>query len=127
MNDELEQLLRNLHLRRILEILPEELKLAEKKQLTYEDFLLRLVRAQWHHRQESAIRYRVKQAKLPEPWTLESFPFKRQPGVSRQQIRGFSGLDFIGRAENIVLVGPTGVGKSFLACVCIFRIQKIKI
>jgi hypothetical protein len=49
--------------------------------------------------------------KLP----LESFPFKRQPGVAQRQIRAFAELDFIAKAENIVLIGPTGVGKTGLA------------
>jgi DNA replication protein DnaC len=118
MTDELEQLLKNLHLTKILQILDDELKLAEKKQSAYSEFLLRLVKvvkAQWHHRQETALLYRIKQAKIPEQWTIESFPFKRQPGVSRQQIRSFAGLDFVGRAENIVLIGKTGVGKTGLA------------
>ncbi len=115
MKDELEQLLKNLHLKKILEILEDELRNADKQQLTYEDFLLRLMRAQWHYKQESALAWRIKQARLPEQWSLESFPFKRQPGVSRRQIRTFAGLDFIGRAENIVFIGGTGVGKTGLA------------
>jgi DNA replication protein DnaC len=42
-------------------------------------------------------------------------PFKRQPGVNPKQIRTFAELEFIPRAENIVFVGPTGVGKTGLA------------
>ena len=52
----------------------------------------------------------------PERWTLETFPYGRQPGVNRKQIRGFAELDFIAKAENIVLVGETGRGKTGLAC-----------
>ena len=115
MNEELEQLLKNLHLRKILAIIDQELKLADEQQLTYADFLLRLLRAQWHFKQESALGWRVKRAGMPEPWTLESFPFKRQPGVSRRQIVTFANLDFITRAENIVFIGGTGVGKTGLA------------
>jgi DNA replication protein DnaC len=114
--DELEQLLINLHLRRIAEILESEMAEAEKNGHTYTELLTRLLRAQWHHRQESALSWRIKQAKIPEPWTLESFPFKRQPGVSQRQIRGFAELDFIAKAENIVFIGPTGVGKTGIAC-----------
>jgi DNA replication protein DnaC len=40
----------------------------------------------------------------------------RQPGVSRKQIRAFAELDFVAKRENLVLVGPTGVGKTGLAC-----------
>lgn len=115
MNEELEQLLKNLHLKKILAIVEDELQSADKQQPTYADFLLRLVRAQWHFKQESALAWRIKRAQMPEQWTLESFPFKRQPGVSRRQIRTFADLDFIGRAENIVFIGGTGVGKTGLA------------
>src|SRR5690606_31121679 len=52
---------------------------------------------------------------VPEEWTLESFPFKRQPGVSRRQLRDLAGLDFVARAENIVFIGDTAVGKTGLA------------
>ena len=115
MNEELEQLLKNLHMKKIFAIIEDELKNADEQQLTYADFLLRLLRAQWHYKQESALAWRIKRAGMPELWTLESFPFKRQPGVSRRQIRTFANLDFIARAENIVFIGSTGVGKTGLA------------
>jgi DNA replication protein DnaC len=115
MTEELEQLLKNLHLKKILTIIDDELKIADEQQLTYADFLLRLVRAQWHFKQESALAWRIKRAGMPEQWTLESFPFKRQPGVSRRKIRTFANLDFIARAENIIFIGDTGVGKTGLA------------
>jgi len=97
------------------EIFDDEVKHAEKQQLSYGAFLARLLRAQYHHRQETALAWRIKTAGLPEQWTIESFPFKRQPGVSAKQIRAFAELDFIAKAENIVLIGPTGVGKTGIA------------
>ena len=115
MSDELEQLLRNLHLTKMVEIIDQEIRTATKQDTSYEELLLRLLRAQWHHRQETALAWRIKRAGLPEEWTLESFPFAKQPGVSRKQIRNFAELDFIGRAENIVLIGNTGRGKTGLA------------
>jgi DNA replication protein DnaC len=115
MTDEIAQLLKGLHLGKIAEILDDELAHAQKKDLSYQDLVARLLRAQWHHRQETALTWRIKQARLPEQWTLESFPFKRQPGVAQRQIRTFAELDFVAKAENIVFVGPTGVGKTGLA------------
>ena len=115
MSDELEQLLRNLHLAKMVEIIDHEIRTATKQDISYEELLLRLLRAQWHHRQETALAWRIKRAGLPEEWTLESFPFAKQPGVSRKQIRNFAELDFIARAENIVLIGETGRGKTGLA------------
>jgi DNA replication protein DnaC len=115
MNDEIEQLLRSLHLKKIAAIIEDELGHADKHQLSYGAFLARLLRAQYHHRQEAALTWRIKQARLPEAWTLESFPFKRQPGVNPKQIRTLAELEFVAKAENIVLVGPTGVGKTGIA------------
>ena len=115
MNDELDQLLRNLHLGCIRDNLEKELSSAEKSDVSYSEFLLKLLRAQWHHRQETALAWRIRQAKVPEEWTLESFPWKKQPGVSQRQIRELAELQFIPRYENIVLIGPTAVGKTGLA------------
>ena len=114
-SDELEQLLKNLHLNRILSIYEEQLSAAEKEDVTYTEFVTRLLRAQWHHRQEAALAWRIKRATLPENWSLTSFPFARQPGVNRKQIHALAELEFVAKAENLVLIGPPGVGKTGLA------------
>ena len=118
LSDELEQLLKNLHLKRILEIYPEQVSAAEKEDSSYAEFLTQLLRAQWHHRQETALAWRIRQAQLPEPWSLATFPFARQPGVNRKQIHTFAELEFIAKAENIVLVGPTGVATLCYTSLC---------
>ena len=90
------------------------IKNAKAKDVSYETFLVRLLRAQWHHRQETALAWRIKRARLPEQWTLESFPFKKQSGVSRRQIRGLAELDFVAVLEPCLLFGaavdPGAVG-----------------
>lgn len=116
MNDDLDQLLTTLRLTKIAQILDEQVTNAESEGLPFRKLLAQLLRAEYHHRQESALTYRVKKADMPEHWTIESFPFKKQPGVNQRQIRTFAELDFIPKAENIVLVGPTGVGKTGIAC-----------
>jgi DNA replication protein DnaC len=116
MTEELEQLLKNLKLRRMLNVYDEQLRAAEKADVSYSEFVAGLLRAQWHDRQESALEWRIGRANLPERWSLETFPYTRQPGVSRKQIRAFAELDFVAKHENLVLVGKTGVGKTGLAC-----------
>ena len=116
MTEELEQLLKNLKLSRILDIYDEQLRGAQKQDLSYSEFVALLLRAQWHARQEGALEWRIRRATLPERWSLETFPFARQPGVNRKQMRAFAELEFVPKAENIVFIGPTGVGKTGLAC-----------
>ena len=108
-------LVKNLKPRRMLEIYEEQLRAAENQDVSYAEFLTRLLRAQWHYRQEKALEYRIRRANRPERWSLETFPFDRQPGVSRKQIRTFAELDFLAIAENVVFIGPTAVGKTGLA------------
>lgn len=115
MSDDLEQLLKCLRLKRVAQIFDEELRQADAQGLPVDTLLARLLRAEWQHRQHSALAWRIKNARLPEQWTLESFPFQKQPGVNQRQIRTFAELDFIPKAQNIVLCGPTGVGKTGLA------------
>lgn len=121
MNDELEQLLKNLRLKKILEIVEEQSQLADRDQTPYQEFLLRLLRPQWHASQEQSMQWRIKAAQLPERWDLESFPFNIQTGVDRRQIKTLAELDFIPKAENLVFIGPTGVGKTGLAISLLLR------
>jgi DNA replication protein DnaC len=115
MNEELQQLLKNLKLLRILDLYDEHSRAAEKDDISYTEFVTRLMRAQWHARQEHSLEWRIRNARLPERWSLDTFPFKSQPGVNRKQIHTFAELEFIDKKENIVFIGPTGVGKTGLA------------
>jgi DNA replication protein DnaC len=121
MTEELEQLLKNLRMKRTLEILDEELKRAEKKGPSYADFLTSLLRQEYHSQQDRFLEYRIKRARLPERWSLESFPWKRQPGVKKAAIEQLAELDFVTQAANLIFVGPTGVGKTGLASAILLK------
>jgi DNA replication protein DnaC len=121
MTGELEQLLRNLRMSHTLQILDEELERAEKKGPSYADFLTSLLRQEYHGQQDRYLEYRIRRARLPERWTLETFPWKRQPGVRRAAIEQLAELSFLTKAANIVFVGPTGVGKTGLASAILLK------
>src|SRR5580658_7150998 len=115
MTEELEQLLKNLKLRRMLSVYDEQLRVAEQTQVSCSEFVAGLLRSQWHDRQESALEWRIRRADLPERLSLETFPCARQPSVNRKQIHAFAELDFVAKHENLVFVGEAGVGKTGLA------------
>lgn len=115
MNEDILQLLKNLGLKRIREIIDRELERATQKQSSYSDFLGRLLREEYLHKQERSMQYRIKQARIPEPWVLETFPFKQQTGVKKAAIMELAELNFIQSATNIIFVGDTAVGKTGLA------------
>jgi len=60
-------------------------------------------------------RGRLKQARLPWIKTLDQFDFEYQPSIDRKQVRELAGLSFVERAQNVVLLGPPGVGKTHIA------------
>lgn len=115
MDDNLDQLLVNLKLRRIRDVLEREIRRAVKEECSYEELLARLFRFEYQDRQDRSLEARIGRAKLPERWVLETFPFKRQTGVQQRVIRQLAELDFISSSMNIVFIGETGVGKTGLA------------
>jgi DNA replication protein DnaC len=121
MDDNLDQLLRNLKLHKLRQILPDEMKKAIKAKANYDELLVVLFRAQYQDQIERSIQSRIKHARVPEKWSLATFPFDRQPGVEARVIRQLGTLDFVGRAENLVLVGPPGVGKTGIATGLLLR------
>lgn len=124
----LRTLIAELRLRGIERALDDELERFEKHPAAITELLYRLLLAEAAHRRERSLAYRLKEAALPWPWTLESFPFDRQPGVNPTQLHTLAGLDFLKRAENLVFIGNPGTGKSGLAiallreaCLCGYR------
>lgn len=114
MSEDLQQLLSNLKLKTMAARLEDTLAAAEQAGTSLKTLLTQLLRAEWEARQQAALAARLRRAHMPELLTLESFPFKIQTGVKERQIRTFAQLDFIPKAENIVFIGETGVGKTGL-------------
>jgi DNA replication protein DnaC len=115
MNEDLEQTCKTLRLRRIMDIHEREVERAEEGGTSYTEFLSRVLREELLDKQRRSTESRIKKARIPEHWTIDSFPWDRQPGVDRTVIRRHAELDFLRTGTNLVLIGPTGVGKTGLA------------
>lgn len=111
----LKEKLEQLKFNGMAQIIDDTLTRGQEQRLPVEEVLYLLLTEEHRFRQEKALSYRIKQARLPWDWTLETFPFDRQSGVSEAEIRSLTGLDFLTRASNLVLIGPPGTGKTGLA------------
>lgn len=115
MNEDLHQLLARLHLKGMDGALDSELERAERKGTAHSELIRRLLVEELRFREERSLEYRLQQAKIPWPWTLQTFPFARKPDLNRSQIQTLAGLSFVERAQNIVFIGEPGTGKTGLA------------
>ena len=94
---------------------------AASQEASFADFLERLLAVELNARRERSRSVMLKMATLPSVKTLEQYDFKFASGAPRSQLQELAGLAFIERAENIVLLGPSGVGKTHLATALAYR------
>src|SRR5690606_4332039 len=89
---------------------------AREEHWGYEDYLHDVLAAEEASRRESAVRHRLHDARFPDVKTLDAFDFAAtvgafSPAVIAELARG----EWIARAENVILAGPIGTGKTHLA------------
>ncbi len=88
---------------------------AAGRDLDYKSFLAQALETEWQGRFRRGIEARLRVARLPWIKTLEQFDFDFQPSLDRRQVRELAGLSFVERTQNVVILGPPGVGKTHLA------------
>lgn len=94
---------------------------AARSESSFADFVERLLISEAAARGERQRQTLLKLATLPTVKTLEQFDFAFASGAPRAQIQELAALTFIERAENIVLLGPSGVGKSHVAVALAYK------
>lgn len=112
---ELDRLFERMKLDHLSSSLDSVCEQAAKRELDYKAFLAEALAAEWRGRHLKGTETRLKQARFPQVKTLEQFDFTFQPSLDRKVVRELAGLSFVERAENVILLGPPGVGKTHLA------------
>jgi DNA replication protein DnaC len=100
----------------MVEALEEQRKSAQVADLSFEDRLALLVERQWLWKENRALSTRLRFAKLRQPACLEDIDYRQHRGLQRSVIEHLAGGDWIQHSQNCLITGPTGVGKSYLAC-----------
>jgi DNA replication protein DnaC len=101
-----------LQLERRLDAIIQEKSFSGK---SFKEQLNLLLEDELTFRQERAIKMRLKLAKFPVVKSIDGFDFSFQPDLDRETVLSLFGLSFVREKENIILIGPSGVGKTHLA------------
>jgi DNA replication protein DnaC len=116
MNKQLAEQLKYLRLGALLEHWDDYLMLATKKRMSQASLLTHIVEEEYRTKKDNARILRLKRARIPEPWTLETFPFDKQPKLNKKRIQALYDLStYLSSGQNIIWLGATGCGKTGLA------------
>ena len=107
--------LKNLRLSSMYENFEQRVSEAIQTKMGYADFLLILTQDEIDRRKIKKQELNIRKAGLGRYKRLLEFDFNFNPDINRQQILQLASCEFIKRNENILFVGPTGVGKTFLS------------
>ena len=107
--------LRTLRLSGMLETLESRHRQAVAGHWSYMDFLVRLLEDEIERRAHKQLSTRLRRGALSTSKSLDDFSFSFNPAINRQQILALSSCDFIRDKRNVLICGPSGVGKSHLA------------
>ena len=116
MNKDLIKMLKYLRLGGLLENWDAYLKTATEGNFSHVRLLEHIIEQEYKIKKENARRLRIAKAKIPEKYVMETFPFDRQLKLNRKKILAlYDSFDFMTKHQNIIWIGPTGVGKTGLA------------
>jgi DNA replication protein DnaC len=112
---ELRDLMRRLRLGQLLHTLPERLALARTQHLPHHDFLEMLLADEVTRRDRQAVDRRAREANLDPTMVLEAWDDSTAVAFDRALWAELCSLRFLDQALNLLIMGPVGVGKTFLA------------
>ena len=103
------------------EALRQQLGSAQHSKLSFDERIGLLVDAEWLAREQKRLKTRLHAAKLRYPASLEDVDFKQPRGLDRQVVLSLGNCSFVQSRQNLVITGPTGIGKSYLASAFVER------
>jgi len=108
--------LNTLKLTGMVKALTDQQHISEVDSLCFEERLGLLVDREVTERENRKLTTRLKKAKLRQSASIEDLDFLRSRGMDKSLIMSLAACDWITKGLNVLICGPTGVGKSYLAC-----------
>jgi DNA replication protein DnaC len=116
MNEQLANQLKYLNLGGLLAHWDDYLKLAAQQRWSDGRLLTHIVEEEYRLKCGRLRQRRLRTARLPEPWVIETYPFERQPKLNQKKLMAiYDSLDYLRHRQNMIWLGGTGVGKTGLA------------
>ncbi len=116
MNEQLEEKLKYLRLSGLRSNWDQYLKIAQKGNFSHTRLLNYIIEEEYTIRKENARKMRLKRAKIPEMFAIETYPFEKQPKLKKKKILAlYDSFDYMRKLQNIIWIGQTGTGKTGLA------------
>jgi DNA replication protein DnaC len=105
--------------------LDQALREAETGSMSYLDFTIRLLESEALHRERKDAERRLKTARLPRSNNLNLYDYTFDNGLPKSRLTQLRELDWLDQIYNIILMGPSGTGKSYIAAgLCADAVQK---
>ena len=125
--NDLTPLLKRLKLGQMLPTLPERISLARRDRLDYVPFLEIILADEVNRRDRKRLQTRLQTAGFEQVCRMEDFDWDSDVSMDRRLVDAAFSLEFLDRAEHVLLVGPVGVGKSFLAQALGVAVSKVRL
>ena len=108
--------LRELKLSGMVEALERQMNSPSQQQLSFEDRLGILVEHETAERENRKLKRLIRSASFPETACLEDLDYRASRNLDKAFVASLSSCEWIGRKQNLIVLGATGVGKTWLAC-----------
>jgi len=106
---------KQLHLTALSANFDDVIACAESQKLSYQDLIKMLMDKEIDHRKQKDLEKRTKQARLPLAYNLDYYDFSFSNGLDKQQLNQLRELSWLEQNFNVILMGPSGTGKTFIA------------
>lgn len=101
--------------------LAEQMEMSDLGTLSFEERLGLMVDREMNQREDRRLQTRLRKAKLRVPACVEDIDFRHKRGLDKSLVMALAACDWIKGRQNLIITGPTGAGKTYLACALVHK------